>query len=487
VSVTLGIIATLLNELDQKKISYCLWKSNASIEKGLDGKEDLDLLVDRRDRHEFEAILATLRFKKANVTSGEVFPSVYHYYGLDEKTGVIVHLHLYYRIITGESLLKNYRLPVEDMFFENTTSIRGVRIPRKEAELIVFVIRVMLKHVFLVERVLLYVNQENLKKELDWLLQDTDKKIAANLLEKWLPGIGEGLFLECVGALESKHSLLKRIILARRVRSCLRSYARYSQLQAVLYVNYRFLKAVCRRFILKERNKIPASGGLMIAIVGPEASGKSTIAAEVSQWLGKDFLAYSIHVGKPPSSFISFIPNLFLPFLRKVLPQSRTSEIESRNKRRTSLLTVIRCVMIAFDRRRLILRAYRQVSRGAMVICDRYPSCTIGAMDSPRLNLDQSSNNGFSLKKMLSEIERKMYKTIPSPDIVLKLTVPVDIAVRRNRERIKEGKETEEYVRRRYDEAQKMVFEKAHVYKLNTNQSIEATILSIKKIIWSYL
>jgi len=396
-------------------------------------------------------------------------------------------LHLYYKIITGESLLKNYRLPVEDMFFENTTSIHGVRIPRKEVELGVFVIRIMLKHIFLVERVLLYVNKENLKRELGWLLQDSDKKIAANLLEKWVPEIGEGLFLGCIKALESKHSLLKRIVLARRVRSCLRSYTRYSQLQALVYVNYRFLKTVCRRFILKKRNKIPFSGGLMIAVVGPEASGKSTIAAEVSQWLGKDFLTYSIHVGKPPSSFISFLPNLFLPFLRKALPQSRTSEIESRHKRRTSLLFIMRCVMIAFDRRKLILKAYRQVSRGAMVICDRYPSCTIGAMDSPRLNVDQSSNYGFSLKKMLAEIERKIYKSIPFADIVIKLTVPVDIAVRRNKGRIKEGKETEEYVRRRYAEAQNMIFEKASVYKINTNQAIEDTILTIKKIIWDYL
>jgi thymidylate kinase len=483
----LELIQKFFTALNESNISYCHWKSNASIERALDGREDLDLLVNTRDRHRFEAILTSMKFKKANVTSGELVPSVYHYYGLDEGTGTIVHVHVYYEIITGESLLKNYRLPVEGMIFENITYIHGVRIPRKEVELIFFVIRMILKHIFLAECILLYKNEEDMKRELRWLLQNCNKKKVASLLKKWLPEIDESLFEKCIDALELRHSLFKGIILGRRVRSCLRVYARHSRFKGIIYVNYRFIKAIFRKFIRRRRNKIRSSGGLVIAVVGPEATGKSTLAGEIEKWLGEYFLTYSIHAGKPPSSCISLVPNLFVPFFRKTLPQFRTSEIEPKNKRKVSLLSMMRCAMIAFDRRKLLLKAYRRVSRGAIVICDRYPSCTVGAMDGPRLNLHLLGDCSFSFKKILTKMENRIYKEIPPADIVLELSVPLETAVKRNINRRKHGKETEEYVRRRHAEAGTVSSEKSILYRINTEAPIKDTLLFIKDIIWSHL
>ena len=271
------------------------------------------------------------------------------------------------------------------------------------------------------------------------------------------------------------------------MRCCLRSYARHSRFKGVIYVNYRFIKAIFRKFIRRRRNKIRSSGGLVIAVVGPEATGKSTLAGEIEKWLGEYFLTYSIHAGKPPSSSISFIPNIFVPFFRKVLPQFRTSEIDYKNKRKVSLLSMMRCVMIAFDRKKLLLKAYRRASRGAVVICDRYPSCTVGAMDGPRLNQCKQKGHKIFLKNILTKVEYKIYRKIRPADIVLQLTVPLETAVRRNINRRKHGKETEEYVRRRHAEAGTVSSEKSILYRINTEAPIKETVLFIKDIIWSHL
>ena len=78
-----------------------------ALEESLLGQTDIDLLIHRKDANLFRTILSHLRFRPAT-TDGEAFPSVEHYFALDEESGVLVHVHAYFRVITGESLSKNY-------------------------------------------------------------------------------------------------------------------------------------------------------------------------------------------------------------------------------------------------------------------------------------------------------------------------------------------------------------------------------------------
>ena len=63
----------------------------------------------------------------------------------------LVHVHAYYRVISGGSLTKNYHLPVEEMLLENVRRESAVNVPSRGAELIVFVLRMSLKHATLPE------------------------------------------------------------------------------------------------------------------------------------------------------------------------------------------------------------------------------------------------------------------------------------------------------------------------------------------------
>ena len=152
----LARIRDLVEELNRSGIRYCHWKSNFSLADSVWGRTDVDLLVHRQDAALFRGILAQQCFRPVRNTDGKPFPSVEHHYALDDDSGDFVHVHAYYRVITGESLAKNYRLPVEEMLLQNTETVGTVPVPTKGAELVIFTLRILLKHTSLIELVMLY-------------------------------------------------------------------------------------------------------------------------------------------------------------------------------------------------------------------------------------------------------------------------------------------------------------------------------------------
>jgi thymidylate kinase len=76
---------------------------------------------------------------------------------------------------------------------------------------------------------------------------------------------------------------------------------------------------------------------------------------------------------------------------------------------------------------------------------------------------------------------------MPKPDILFSLTVPIEVAVERNRTRIKEGKESEEFIRIRHKENQNLKYIAKHLYKVDTDVPYEIEIREMKSIIWRLL
>src|SRR3989304_1640362 len=164
-------IQKLIEELNTNGLRYCHWKSNLSLSKSLSGQSDVDLLIHRQDSSLFRTILSQLGFQPAVNKDGESFPSIEHFFALDEENGVLVHVHAYFRVITGDSLSKNYRFPIEEMLLQNTRMEGSIPVLAKTAELIVFTLRIMLKHTSLVELALLARYWKEVKQEIAWLLE----------------------------------------------------------------------------------------------------------------------------------------------------------------------------------------------------------------------------------------------------------------------------------------------------------------------------
>lgn len=490
----LALISRLIEELNARQVSYCHWKSNLALGEALTGRTDIDLLIDRRDSSQFRVILSELDFRPAAPTAGEAFPAMEHYFGLDEQTGVLAHVHAYYRAITGESLTKNYRIPVEQMLLSNTRQIDSVRVPTKGAELVVFTLRMMLKHTSVVELALLARDRKVAQREMKWLLEQDAWDEALDLVNRWLPTVEQTTFSQCVSALQgpdSFTSLLRRILLARRLMSQVKIYARRSSIRSGLGGVSKFTSMFLGRVTGSRKRMVFQAGGAVIAFVGPEATGKSTHVAEISRWLGEHFVVAEIHAGTPRSTAPTVLPNTLLPLLRSLLPRYRSGNVEAqyitaeksnRPQAPYPIIFGIRSVLLAYDRWSLLTSAYRAASNGTIVLSDRYPCLRPGAPDSPQLTHLPLAQNQDAFRRLLTRIEARLYRAIPGPDLVVRLCVPLEVAIRRNETRSK--REPDQFVRLRHAQSACLEFGETPVVSINTEQALETTVLEAKKAIW---
>lgn len=493
--MTVQLVQCLIQALENEGIVYCHWKSNFHLAEDLEKGGELDILVSRGDALRFERILSDLGFKKAFDPVQVSGVPIFHYYGLDKASGVLLHLHVYYRVVTGESLLKDYCFPIEELLLRNTRRVQGVPVPQAPVELIVFTLRAMVKHAspldYLQLRRSARSGYDDLRAELEALLAGGGADRCSELLAQWLPSVDSALFHQCIDALRRDAPMLRRVVLAARLRRQIKVYRRFSSLSALRQRSALVLKRTHWRLWHGGKSKRLTAGGAVIAFVGPEATGKSTLVHETASWLGKIFDVSTAHLGKPPSTWLTLLPNLVVPLLRQAAPQHRTSRVKQRAQNdgggSASLLYSVRSVLVAWDRRALAAKLRRKATGGGIVVCDRYPSTCVGAMDSARLTVPASGAGGSRLLRGLARLERHLYRQIPPPDTVIRLVVPVEVAVARNQERQKKGKESDAYVVRRHTVDAVPTFPVSRTIELDSNQSRAQTIAAARQMVWESL
>ena len=482
-------IQTLLERLDEAGIRACHWKSNWALDQTLEGATDIDLLIHRQDAGRFRDLLTELRFEPSIEAGVPTIPSTEHHIALDEATGTLVHVHAYFRVITGESLAKNYRLPIEEMLLANTRREGIVPVPSRGAELIVFVLRMMVKHTTAIELTLLARQTRQLRGEIEWLVTDEAVDEAEKLLPVWLPQIDERLFRQAVDALRRPAPAWRRVTLGYRVRHRLRTYARRPALKARAVEASKFAGVVSHRLTGSSKKLTPGGGGGVIAFVGSEATGKSTIIDRMHRWLGESYTVRRIHAGKPPATPLTYVPHVLLPWLRRLFPDQRSTRVERQTRdpelapgRTYPLMFGVRSVMLAYERRALLTHAFALSANGTIVLCDRYPSSRSGAPDGPQLGHLSAPD---PLRRWLTALETRWYDDVPAPDLVVHLTAPLDVTLARNAARDKT--EPEDYVRFRHSLSSDLEFDGVPVHRVATDRQLEDVVREVKDAIWEAL
>lgn len=102
----LQVVQILNNYLDQKNIRYCHWKSNEHVDAAVEGKTDLDVLVDENEKENLKQVLSEVGFKYFEAIPCRRYVDIDDYLAIDRETGILVHLHLHYRLELGKSILK---------------------------------------------------------------------------------------------------------------------------------------------------------------------------------------------------------------------------------------------------------------------------------------------------------------------------------------------------------------------------------------------
>lgn len=179
-------------------------------------------------------------------------------------------------------------------------------------------------------------------------------------------------------------------------------------------------------------SKPPAMAPL-IAIIGCDGSGKSTVSEEVLNWVRRFAPAEAAHLGKQSGNIgraIARVP-LVGGLLDRVIARKTDSTRAQRTQKTPGLFTALVIYAFSLRRMRRFKRMLAMRRQGLIIVTDRYPQLDVaGAYDGPGLC---ESAPGSALVRWLARRERAKYEWMTSirPDLVIRLNVDLDTACAR--------------------------------------------------------
>ncbi len=486
---TIPLVRELCAALDTEGIQYCHWKDNDALGRVAFGEKDLDLLVRRADIRCFKEILYRLSFKEVQDAPHQRIPGIQSFYGYDVTAERLVHVHVHYQLTLGHDRTKNYRLPIERPYLESADfdDVSLFKIPAPEFEFVIFVLRMILKHstwdTILAREGTLSERERHQFADLESRTSPTQVR---KLLEEHLPYLDATLFEECQRSLQGDCRVWTRALIGSKLQAALRPHARRSVLVELWLKHWRRVARAVRRRVT---GRVPrcrlASGGAMIAFVGGDGAGKTTIVDQLHAWLSKDFDVRAIHLGKPGRSLATtaFLGVLKIGQLLRIYPPGTSFQwmLNQKPSGWPGYLWLLREVFLARDRYRTYLRARRFAARGGLVICDRFPLPQIRLMDGPQterlIDLQQASR----LARFLARSAESYYDSIVPPELLFVLRVDPEIAVQR-----KLGDDAR-YVRERNTEIWNADWKGSQAVVIDASRPRADVLSESKSITWSRL
>jgi thymidylate kinase len=488
-SAPLKLVEELCSALDADSVDYCHWKSNDALALSATGDNDLDLLVDETDAPRFERTLRHMGFKEALVPRSRLVPGVTHFLGLDGPSGKFVHIHAHYQLMIGDDTTKNYRLPMERPYLASSVQGALFKVPAPQYEFIGFVIRMLLKHATLDSLLLRRgVMTTSERQEFAYLQQRVDLERVNEILDRDLSMIDRVLFERCVETLQAHTSLRQRLATGRALQRCLAGNGRRvwwadTWLRVWRRLSWRFE----RRVIGRAPHKLLAGGGALIAIVGGDGAGKSSVVDGLSSWLGEHFATATVHLGKPSRSMTYYLYRCVVVAFREGFGRLRRPGGQSPPSpivgapRIPWTPRLIGHVLWARDRFRAYRKARRRASRGVLVVTDRFPLHQIKLMDGPIADPAIEAARGRPLLAHLARWEKAYYERIEDPDVVVVLRIDPDVAVARR------GDEDEDFVRTRCEEVWHLDWGGTGAVVIDAGRSRKEVLSEVKARVWSHL
>jgi hypothetical protein len=485
-------LVKVLNEFHRQQISYCYWKSSRRLDAVFAGEGDVDLLVARKDQHRVQVILAERDFKLFPSVADRDHPATLSYLGYDERGGQLIHMHLHFLLIVGERLLKNYRIPWEEVLLTRAIlhPTLPIRILEPTSEAVLLVVRACLELRRLDLMTLCVWEATTRKFALDRadLAALVDRAALRDLAAELL---GEDLAERVADAFYGEQPLETQVLLRRRMTKHFAAYRSYNALEARLRNAGRALLWVAgslNKHVLhapRPWNRRAPGGGCMVAMIGVDGSGKSTAVTTMRAWLGPKVDVMPIYFGTGdgrPSLFLRPL-KLTMPLIMRMLKSK--PKVASHGKASGpapgllySLLLVVWAMAVAADKRMKLAAARRGTNRGLIVIADRYPQSQIlGFNDGPLLT--RLSMVPHWLRRLESAAYALAHR-LP-PDLVIKLIVTPETAARR------EPEMDPVVIGERIAALQRLELPGARIVCVDAEQPLAEVIRVVKREIWSLI
>jgi thymidylate kinase len=279
--------------------------------------------------------------------------------------------------------------------------------------------------------------------------------------------------------------------LRRHVRRALARYRTYNSIEAPLRASWRSLHwvigALNQRLLHWPRpwSKRAPGGGIVVAILGVDGSGKSTLVRGLRSWLDQDVDVLTIYFGTGdgrPAWFLLplklLVPVASLVLRRKPHGSSHGEVTDSAPGLAYSVLLSIWATVLAVEKRTKLRAARRAAARGMVVITDRFPQDQIADFNDgpllPRLS---------HVPRWLRKFEASAYALagrLP-PDLVIKLVATPELIAAR------EPTMSPAVIRSRTTAVARLTFAGSSVAAIPAGQPAADVLRAVKAEIWRML
>ncbi len=454
-------IYNFFKNLDELKIKYTVWKNINMLDLSFNGLFNFDLYVSLDDYKNFHNLAKSQKLIKLNNQINKI-KFIEHFYFLG-KNNKIFHIHVYFKIITGESFLKEYSLPLEDLILRHRIKHKNydIWIINEELNAYIFIIRHFLKSGSLISRIL-YL--KDIKKfTLEWNSISNKKKESL----KNFPFLNSSL-LEKSNLFNNNFKLPNQLD-SLKFRYYFRKFCRYKYPILIVKRQIILIKKFLNKYIYKQK-KFFDSSGMIISFCGVDGSGKTTMKKELTKIFEGFITTNSYHIGKPQGQLLSYI-------FFKTKKYKKFKNL----KKDSSIISSLLSIALVLARYILAIAIKCNAIKGGLVFVDRWPTNKLNCMDGPRINYSGSSD--FFIR-FLKYIECRIYDNFLNSDLCIFFNVTLETALLRNKKRIKKDKETSLQIINRYKVNSKVRPITKKIIEFDNNSDYHENKDKLMQIIW---
>ena len=485
-------LMALIADLNVAAVAYCFWKGSHRLAPALAGDSDLDLLVARVERDRIWKILTRHEFKYWPDISSREHPAMMSFLGYDEANNTINHVHVHFGLVFGDSLLKSYRLPGEESFIGRSVyhPVFPVRVLDPADEALLLIVRVHFemrwfdvvagrnrgalrqKNAVAVAELASRVSQTELH---DRAAEIFSNELASEMAVDFAVG-------KCARSNRRMRLAISKELVARRMYGGLETGVRTIARSVRFAAN-----AVNKRYLRWPRpwGRRAPGGGIVIAFVGVDGSGKSTQVSSACQWLGReaDVISTYFGTGDGRASLMLMPLKALAPVISRFIKIKPAGASHGNVSDRPpgllySLLFAVWATAVALEKRHKIISSRRAASRGFIVIADRYPQNEILEFnDGPRLTRLPYAPNW--LRRFEASVYALAHRT--PPDLVVKLHVGPDAVQAR------EPEMSPRLVAQRIAWLEQLKFPGARVISVDARVPLQQVTRTVRREIWKVL
>ncbi|CDX13986.1 conserved hypothetical protein [Mesorhizobium sp. ORS 3324] len=439
----LPIAAVLFQALNGAGLKYGVVQDLAYLQDAFAGRDDLDLLLDKRDYPAFCSIVNGLQGRRGvslscydNVCAGRE-----DWFVPDFSTGRYLHLDVHIGVRVGREFRKRYAA-FDYAAIERWGAIHvdGAAVPvvSPEDELRLTIARFAFRGWTLPWQ--RWVTMHHHWRDPFAQLPFAPGEQGLHVVEF---AFGGRRTVSCRFRQSGNDLVVHRADLARLRRS-IRDMCGFADRHAITdaavhlarkasYLALRLLQRLLPGRLPPKRR--PAAGGFLVAVIGPDGVGKSTQVDRLTRTFRWKFGCAQAYAGIGDGSgwwLRKALQKVLFPHRHRLksLAQSGGNDTVRGTWAKGSIAATglaLWAILIAFERYAAVKRAHRMAARGLIVICDRWPQAQQrGYLDGPTIPPHLFSIRGLSA---LARIEQKLFQKMEACRPHLTLHLVCDFAV----------------------------------------------------------